>query len=100
MPYAAPIVSPKAIRKYGDKYFKHPVGTGAFKFISWKKGEAIVLKKNNDYWGEKAKVKRIVPPDHQHARRAARRRREVPPAARDRRRLEHERDDDAAQGHD
>ncbi|MCD3194917.1 peptide ABC transporter substrate-binding protein [Clostridium botulinum C] len=60
MPYAAPIVSPKAIRKYGDKYFKHPIGTGAFKFVSWKKGEAIILKKNNDYWGEKAKVKRIV----------------------------------------
>ncbi|KEI05577.1 peptide ABC transporter substrate-binding protein [Clostridium botulinum] len=60
MPYSAPIVSPKAIRKYGDKYFKHPVGTGAFKFVSWKKGEAIVLKKNNNYWGEKAKVERIV----------------------------------------
>ncbi len=29
------------------------VGTGPFKFIEWKRGEALVLARNDDYWGQK-----------------------------------------------
>ena len=36
-----------------------PVGTGPFKFVSWRKGEELVLARNPDYWGEKAHVDRI-----------------------------------------
>ena len=30
----------------------NPVGTGAFKFVEWKKGQYIRLDKNEDYWKE------------------------------------------------
>ncbi len=47
------IPSKKAIEKYGDEFGrKYVVGTGPFKFASWKTGKEIVLVKNPDYqWG-------------------------------------------------
>jgi peptide/nickel transport system substrate-binding protein len=58
--WLCPIVSPKAMAEYKDKIGMNPVGTGPFKFKSWTKDDQIVLERNNDYWGEKAKVDRIV----------------------------------------
>jgi peptide/nickel transport system substrate-binding protein len=37
-----------------------PYGTGPFKFVDYVDGERIVLERNEDYWGEPAKVQRIV----------------------------------------
>src|SRR5262245_1127057 len=54
------IASPKAVEKWGTEYGKHPVGTGAFKFVEWKPNQEVVLEANPDYWGSKAKVKRVV----------------------------------------
>ena len=47
------VPSKKAIEKYGEDFGrKHVVGTGPFKFVSWKTGDSIVLKKNPNYrWG-------------------------------------------------
>ena len=45
---------------YKEKIGQHPVGTGPFKFVSWTKDDQIVLERNNDYWGEKAKVNKII----------------------------------------
>lgn len=33
------------------EYVEAPVGTGAFKFASWDRGEKIVMERNDDYWG-------------------------------------------------
>lgn len=44
------ISSPTAVKKYGDKYREHPVGTGPFKFVEWKQNDRITLEKNPDYW--------------------------------------------------
>ncbi len=52
--------SPEAIKKYGEDYFKNPVGTGPFKFVKWEKDQQVVVEKNPEYWGQKAKVDRIV----------------------------------------
>lgn len=60
MALAAPIVSPTAVQKYGSKFIENPVGTGAFKFVSWDKGQSVKLVKNNDYWGDKAKVDNLI----------------------------------------
>lgn len=39
-----------------DSLEKNPIGTGAFKVASYDKEQKITLTKNDDYWGEKAKV--------------------------------------------
>ncbi len=33
------------------QYVEAPVGTGAFKYAAWDRGEQIVMEKNEDYWG-------------------------------------------------
>lgn len=35
--------------KYGDQLGNNPVGTGPWKFVSWTKGDEIVLERNEDY---------------------------------------------------
>jgi peptide/nickel transport system substrate-binding protein len=54
------IASPTAIKKHGDDYFKNPVGTGPFRFREWRKDDRIVLERNPDYWGEKARLDRVI----------------------------------------
>jgi peptide/nickel transport system substrate-binding protein len=39
---------------------RHPIGTGPFKFQSWKTGQYIIVVKNNHYYGKKAKLDRII----------------------------------------
>ncbi len=60
MALAAPIVSPAAVKQHGDKFIENPVGTGPFKFVKWDKSQSIQLEKNNEYWGEKAKVDKLI----------------------------------------
>ncbi|MEJ5348129.1 MAG: ABC transporter substrate-binding protein [Desulfosoma sp.] len=58
--WLCPIVSPKALAEYKDQIGMHPVGTGPFKFVSWVKDDQIILERNENYWGDKAKVDRII----------------------------------------
>ena len=45
------ILSKKYHEEVGESgYMQHPIGTGAFKFVSWTKGDRIILEKNPDYW--------------------------------------------------
>ncbi|OGF62310.1 MAG: hypothetical protein A2Y62_04350 [Candidatus Fischerbacteria bacterium RBG_13_37_8] len=43
-----------------DKIPTQVFGTGPFKFKSWERGKRIVLDKNDAYWGEKAKLDRVI----------------------------------------
>ncbi|WP_319405726.1 ABC transporter substrate-binding protein [uncultured Desulfosarcina sp.] len=45
-----PIASPDAIKKYGDQFGRHPVGTGPFIFQEWKTNDTLSLVKNPIYW--------------------------------------------------
>jgi peptide/nickel transport system substrate-binding protein len=36
------------------------IGTGPFKFESWRVGDRLVLTRNDDYWGRKAKLERLI----------------------------------------
>jgi peptide/nickel transport system substrate-binding protein len=54
------IASPTAVEKWGTEFGKHPVGTGAYKFVEWKPNQEVVLEANPDYWGAKARIKRVV----------------------------------------
>ncbi len=57
---AASIVSPTAVRKFGQDYVVQPVGTGPFKFASWERGQRVVLEKNPAYWRFPVKLDRVV----------------------------------------
>ncbi|MCI4063200.1 ABC transporter substrate-binding protein [Micromonospora sp. R77] len=72
---ALSIASPDALKKYdadtvkqnGDSFeysafaTEHPVGTGPFTFGGWDKAKGeITLNRNPDYWGEKAKVDKMI----------------------------------------
>ncbi len=70
------IVSPKALEDFeadagavnedgifqpsGTYSTEHPTGTGPFKFESWTPGEQLTLVRNDDYWGEPAKLEKII----------------------------------------
>jgi len=54
-------MSPTNFEKYGnDGIADHPVGTGPFKFVERVHGERIVLERNEDYWGPKPNVDRVI----------------------------------------
>ena len=38
---------------------QHPIGSGPFRFVSAEQDKDVVLERNDDYWGEKAKLPRI-----------------------------------------
>lgn len=45
------ILPPKYIKEKGDAFFgTHPVGTGPYKFVEWKKDEYVKLEANLDYF--------------------------------------------------
>ena len=54
------IASPKAVETWGTEFGKHPVGTGAFRFVQWHPNQEVILQANPDYWGVKPTVKRVV----------------------------------------
>ena len=58
--FPASIVSPAAVKRWAKDFPQHPVGTGPFRFESWKRGDRIVVARNDDYWGDHARVRRIV----------------------------------------
>jgi peptide/nickel transport system substrate-binding protein len=39
---------------------EHPTGTGPFKFSKWERGQAVTLVRNDEYWGDKAKVAQVI----------------------------------------
>jgi peptide/nickel transport system substrate-binding protein len=39
---------------------EHPIGTGPFKFDSWERGTRLTMVRNDDYWGEPAKLDSLV----------------------------------------
>jgi peptide/nickel transport system substrate-binding protein len=57
---AASIVSPTAVMKAGPDFPLHPVGTGPFKFVSWDRGQRVVLEKNPAYWKFPVKLDRVI----------------------------------------
>lgn len=58
------IVPKKYIEQVGDVYFsEHPVGTGPFRFVEWRKGEHLILEKWDKYYGG---APSIPPVGHAH----------------------------------
>jgi ABC-type transport system substrate-binding protein len=58
-PYAN-IFNRKAVEQGGADYFRNPVGTGAYRFKKWVKGERVELTAFDDYHGAKPNAKTLV----------------------------------------
>ena len=70
------MASPKALEEFGanegtvddEGVFRptgtfgteHPIGTGPFKFESWTRGDRLTIARNDDYWGDKAKLDKVI----------------------------------------
>ncbi|MDR3354922.1 MAG: ABC transporter substrate-binding protein [Synergistaceae bacterium] len=55
------IVSRRAVEELGDDGFrKQPVGTGPYKFVSWKGGDRIVTTSFDDHWRGKPSIKDVT----------------------------------------
>ena len=39
---------------------EHPTGTGPFVFEKWERDQQVMLKRNDNYWGDKSKVDRVI----------------------------------------
>jgi len=58
-------ILPKHIYKFSDaedfnKRVSDPVGSGPFVFEKWETGREVVLRRNENYWGNKPKLKKII----------------------------------------
>jgi peptide/nickel transport system substrate-binding protein len=54
------IVSPAAVALRKGDFANHPVGTGPFRFVEWTPGDRVVLERNEDYWGPRPRLRRLV----------------------------------------
>ncbi len=58
--FSTGIVSPTAVKKYGKDFFKHPVGTGPFKFVEWVQKDHATFEANKTYWAGRPCVDRLI----------------------------------------
>jgi peptide/nickel transport system substrate-binding protein len=52
----ASIFSAKSIEKAGTE----PVGTGPYQFVRWNRGDRVILKRNDAYWGAKPAIANAI----------------------------------------
>jgi ABC-type transport system substrate-binding protein len=45
----AAAVAREVVERYGDKIMEHPVGTGPFRLVTWRRSSQIVLERNPNY---------------------------------------------------
>src|SRR5690606_18168549 len=50
---AGMMVSPTAAEAGGQDFGRQPVGAGPFKFAQWRTGDAVIVERNEQYWGKK-----------------------------------------------
>lgn len=54
------IVSPEAVRNYGEDYGRNPAGTGAYRFRTWEANRQVAVERNPDYWDGAPELEGVV----------------------------------------
>jgi peptide/nickel transport system substrate-binding protein/oligopeptide transport system substrate-binding protein len=49
-------VTTESGKKVGQWFEHEPVGTGAFKLVEWKRGQSVLMERNDGWWGYKDQV--------------------------------------------
>lgn len=47
------------VHSQDPKFAEKPVGTGPYQLVSWKRGQSIELKRNDNYWGKKPEIVKV-----------------------------------------
>ncbi|MDB5035412.1 MAG: extracellular solute-binding protein family 5 [Chlorobi bacterium] len=53
------VIPHEGVAMYRENFFRHPVGTGPFSFVSWTPDQELVLKRNPKYWGKDQQGNRL-----------------------------------------
>jgi peptide/nickel transport system substrate-binding protein len=59
-PNFAAIISPQALKFYGEQFNRHPSGTGPFQFERWEPDRQITIKKFQRYWGKLPQLDGVI----------------------------------------
>ena len=54
--------SPTAMEEKGEDYRMEPVCSGQYRFAEWRRGDRIIMERNDDYWTTPGNFERIVIP--------------------------------------
>lgn len=57
---AGGIVSKRAVERMGAEYASNPIGTGAYRFVSWQRNSRIVLEANSASWRGRPGLNQII----------------------------------------
>ncbi|MCJ7572277.1 MAG: ABC transporter substrate-binding protein, partial [Candidatus Thermoplasmatota archaeon] len=58
--FTVAIVSPTNAETWKEDAFKHPVGTGPFKFVEWVKDDHITVEVYEEYWRGASKLDKVI----------------------------------------